>query len=141
MQDQKKDPLVLLAPVLLIVLNVFLFSPFSIYQGNLSEFQIPLLNLMVGYLVPALFIAALLFWTGRLLQYNQRYISVLLALGILIWLQGNIFTWEYGLLDGQGINWQAGIWRGFFDGVIWALLIFLSVINTFLKSPNLRVSC
>ena len=128
MQDQKKDPLVLLAPVLLIVLNVFLFSPFSIYQGNLSEFQIPLLNLMVGYLVPALFIAALLFWTGRLLQYNQRYISVLLALGILIWLQGNIFTWEYGLLDGQGINWQAGIWRGFFDGVIWALLIFLSVI-------------
>lgn len=128
MMDQKKETVSLLWPVLLVVFNIFLFGPFSIYQGNVSEFQIPLLHLIIGSLVVGLLIAALLYFIGRLLKNTRRYISVLLALGVMIWLQGNIFVWEYGLLDGQGIDWKSGWWRGFIDGGVWVLLIFLAVI-------------
>ena len=38
---------------------------------------------------------------------------------ILLWAQGNLMVWEYGLLDGRSIDWTKDTWRGWLDFSIW----------------------
>ncbi len=111
-----------------IAANIFLFSPFTIYKGNINEFIIPLTTILTFFLFPALIIASTLCVIGLLLpkKFHQRYISILFAIGILIWLQGNIIVWKYGVFDGKGIDWSVGIWRGWLDGAIWCVLIIFA---------------
>jgi len=58
-------------------------------------------------------------------KYIYLYVSLLGMIGILLWIQGNIFVWKYGLLDGHGIDWTRNIWRGWFDGLFWILLLII----------------
>jgi hypothetical protein len=85
---------------------------------------------LISFVIPAVFLVLILFVFGALLRNkaNERYVSLLLVLGILTWLQGNFFVWNYGLLDGQGFNWSQSVWRGWIDGTIWILLLALAVI-------------
>jgi hypothetical protein len=48
-------------------------------------------------------------------------------LGILIWLQGNILVWKYGLLDGEGIDWSKHVWRGL-DALFWTVALILCFV-------------
>jgi hypothetical protein len=34
-------------------------------------------------------------------------VSMLTMAGFLMWLQGNILVWQYGVLDGKDIDWDA----------------------------------
>jgi len=128
MSDKKNKRILLIGPVLLIVFNIFIFGPFTIFQGNTDEFQISFTNLILYFIVPAILMFLILFILGSILRNNQRYISILLSLGVLIWFQGNILVWKYGLMDGQGINWNQGVFRGIIDGLIWIIIIILAII-------------
>ena len=57
----------------------------------------------------------------------RRYQAVLAAAAILIWLQGNILVWDYGVLDGRDIDWLAGSWRGVLDAAIWIVVLLLAI--------------
>jgi hypothetical protein len=118
----------LLGPILLIVINLFIIGPFTLFLGNIGEFRFPLSQLIVFFILAAIILLLVLVTIGILLPNNQRYISILLSLGVLIWFQGNILVWKYGLMDGQGINWQHNVWRGWLDGALWVLLILAAVI-------------
>ena len=113
-----------------IAATIFLFLPFTIYKGNINEFIIPLTTILTFFLFPALIIASILCAIGLLLPKgpHQRYISILFVIGILIWMQGNILVWKYGLLDGQGIDWTIGTWRGWVDGTLWIVLLVTAYI-------------
>lgn len=115
---------------LLIVSIIFLFIPFTIYQGNIDEFAVPLTSILCYLLMPALIILFLLVCLGLALPENghRRYISILFILAILIWIQGNIFVWKYGLMNGQTIDWTTGIWRGWIDAGLWALMLMVGFI-------------
>ncbi|NIO41950.1 MAG: hypothetical protein GTO41_18345, partial [Burkholderiales bacterium] len=52
-----------------------------------------------------------------------RYFAVLAGLAVLVWLQGNILVWDYGVLDGRNIDWISGAWRGVLDIAIWCLVL------------------
>lgn len=125
-----------LPPALLIVLNIFLFGPFTIYKGNLSESAVPLISILSFYLIPALVLFLVLAGTGLLLpnKLHRRYISIVFVIGVLIWLQGNLLVWKYGLLDGKAFDWSKGEWRGWVDGGLWLLL--LAVGFCFYKKVN-----
>jgi hypothetical protein len=122
--------LILLSVSALIVANIFLFGPFTLYAGNVEEFTVPLASILGFLLIPALVLVALLCAAGFFLPDGAycRYVSVLFALGLLIWLQGNLLVWKYGLLDGQGIDWSQGTWRGWVDGAVWAALLATAFI-------------
>ena len=47
---------------------------------------------------------------------------------ILLWIQGHFLVWEYGLLDGQNVEWSDHKWRGWVDGLLWVLLLSVACI-------------
>lgn len=117
----------ILSPAFLIVLNIFLFTPFTIYQSNISEFAVPLMSIIKFLFVPCIILIFIFIAVGLLLpkKLHTRFISLLFCLGILIWLQGNILVWKYGLFDGQGIDWTKNVWRGWLDGSLWIMLLII----------------
>ncbi|MBC8459032.1 MAG: sulfatase-like hydrolase/transferase [Deltaproteobacteria bacterium] len=119
-----------LPPALLIVLNIFFFGPFNIYNGNASEFAVSLVSILYLYLLPSLVLLSILTGIGLLLpnKLHRRYVAIIFVVGVLIWLQGNILVWKYGLLDGQGFDWTKGLWRGWIDGSLWLLLLSLGFV-------------
>jgi len=123
-----------LPPSLLIVLNIFLFGPFIIYKGNMDEFAVSLASILSLYFLPALLLLAILAGIGLLVpsKLHRRYVSIIFVTGVLIWLQGNILVWQYGLLDGRSIDWSANTWRGWIDGTVWVLL--LTIVCFFYKN-------
>ena len=117
-----------LPPALLIVLNIFFFGPFNIYNGNASEFAVSLVSILYLYLLPSLVLLSILTGIGLLLpnKLHRRYVAIIFVVGVLIWLQGNILVWKYGLLDGRSIDWSADTWRGWIDGSVWVLLLIIA---------------
>ena len=118
-----------LSPSILIASNLFLFSPFTIYQGNIGEFTASLMTILMYFVYPFLLLVSILCAAGLLLpkKYNDKYVSILFVFGVLIWIQGNILVWKYGLLDGQSIDWTKDVWRGWIDGALWVTLFFVSI--------------
>ena len=99
-----------LPPVVLILSNIFFFGPFTIYQGNINEFAIHFISIIKYFLYPSLILFSILSAFGALLPegFHKRYVSILFILGILLWLQGNVFVWNYGVLGKGDIDWTKG---------------------------------
>jgi hypothetical protein len=120
-------------PLFLIISQIFFIGPTTIYLGNISEFDVSFLAVLKHYGIPALIIALIFLGIGFLLsrKYLVLYISLIFAIGILLWVQGNFLVWEYGLLDGQGFDWTKNVWRGWVDGTLWiAFLIMACLFHT-----------
>lgn len=126
----KKPVLRTLGLLLILVANVFLFTPFTLYVGNLDEFTAPIWPMLALYGIPALAFTALLMVVGMFLgeARYRRYAVLIATLGLLLWLQGNLLVWEYGLLDGQNIDWTLGAWRGWVDLGIWIAAIVAAMV-------------
>jgi hypothetical protein len=129
MNIDRNKLLELLGPSLLIVLNFFIFVPYTIYHGNIGEFDIPLKSIFSYFIIPGILLVSVLIVIGLfLLSKNlyERYISLLFIFGLLIWLQGMVVVWRYGELDGRGINWGENLWKGWIDGTLWIMLFILA---------------
>jgi hypothetical protein len=109
--------------------NIFLFAPFTLYVGNLDEFNVSFPTLLSLYFRPAIFLIAAFGLVGAILTASvfRRYLVFLAAISVLLWFQGSILVWEYGLLDGRGIDWTEGTWRGWLDLGIWIGVILATV--------------
>lgn len=132
-----------LAPILLLVSTLFLFTPASIYESNSTEFGISLLVLMKLHLLPAVLILLILAFIGVLLprRFSTLYASLMLALGVMLWVQGNILLWRYGSLDGQDFDWTTGAWRGWVDSALWlSVLLLACVFRNRIRKATLPIS-
>lgn len=112
-----------------IAANLFLFAPFTLYTGNVDEFNVPLTSILEEYIWWACLALAGLPLPAMFLRGHRRtaWIAFLAALCVLLWLQGNILVWDYGVLDGRSIDWLDGLWRGVLDGAIWIGLILVAL--------------
>ena len=119
----------LLAVAAIPVATVTLFATTAIYAGNASEFSSSLPPLLAIILPYAGGLAVALALMGSLLtkRGQDRYTTFLSALAVLLWLQGNILVWNYGVFDGSSINWMTGVWRGILDVSIWIAVILLAI--------------
>ena len=118
------------SPSLFLVFNIFFFGPYTIFQGNLDEFSVPLLSILRSLLLPALGLLVLLSLIGLLLSARAQrlYVSIIFVVGVLVWLQGNFLVWKYGLLNGQAFDWSKNAWRGWADGTLWIGLLILACL-------------
>lgn len=119
-----------LAPTILISSIFFLFGPFTIYSGNLSEFQVSLIDILKYYAVPGVVLIGLFLIVGMVVPMRclHIYVSFLFMVGILLWIQGSFLVWEYGLLDGQTVDWGKKGWRVWIEGTFWVFLLFVAFI-------------
>ena len=116
-----------LPPALLVLGNLFLFGPATIFRGNTTEFSSSFVEILQLYSKP--FILAFLGLTllGFILPRKliAKYLALLFTLGLLLWLQGNFLVWDYGVLDGNLIRWEGYKWQGWVDISLWLLLLIL----------------
>jgi hypothetical protein len=117
-------------PALLVPLQLFFFGPYTIYSGNVQEFSAPFWSLVV-YLVPMILaIAAGLVLIGIVLpaRFFQHYVVALVAIGVVLWAQGNLMVGDYGVLNGQDIDWSGHAWRNRYELALWIGLPVASVL-------------
>ena len=122
--------LLVLFPALLVPLQLLLFGPHTIYSGNVQEFSAPFWSLVVHLAPMILAVAGALTLVGIVLPAKvfEYYVVGLVALGVTIWAQGNLMVGDYGVLNGQDIDWSGHAWRNSYELALWILVPVVSVI-------------
>jgi len=138
-QPVQNKKLTVIAMTAILSLNIFIFSPWSLYLTNIEQFTTSLLEVMKLCLIPALILCLLFVPVFALLPAkNMHRVAALLAMfSILIWFQGNVLLWDYGILDGRNIVWSKHVWRGWIDGILWTTAIVS--VYTFYKKIGMLV--
>jgi hypothetical protein len=140
--EQKKQWPNALAAALLLSFTLFFFCPLQIYLTNTLEFtfRFPgLLGLLfLLALASSLLLGLMLFPFSTRSILRQRAQALIFALGLLLWLQGNILVWRYGPLDGRLINWNGKIILGLIDGAIWLIVLVFFQIKCKSLLPRMR---
>lgn len=115
-------------PFFTVLAIILLFGPIIIYVGNINEFSALLKNMFLWFLLIIIIFVLIGGVLYLLLPLNLRkyWISCLTFLAVLLWIQGNLLVWKYGLFDGQGILYQYVDWRGF-DVLIWIVLLAVTI--------------
>ena len=124
-------------------LKIFFFCPLTIYITNAEEMRVGFQTLAWLYVLPFLACTALIAVAGVVLPRGPRqfYGAVLAAIGVLLWLQGDILLWDYGPLDGTFIDWQREAWKGHVDTPIWVAVIAAAVYWRRRVLPLVRPLC
>jgi hypothetical protein len=104
--------------------TLFFFGPAHIYFSNIKEFSSSFFNIFPAFLMLSVVCAIILAAVSAFLKaFFQPVISLLFCCSSLLWLQGNVLVWNYGLLDGREINWSAKGNLGLIDCSIWIILL------------------
>lgn len=120
----------MLAVMLALVLPPFLLIPLQIHSANIYDFSAGLADVLPGLL--GLAAISLLLGLLLMLVLSIRWPRLVMAVGaglaFLIWLQGQVMVWDYGVLDGSAINWRAYRGREALELVVWILVLCAAVV-------------
>ena len=119
-----------LFPALLGPSQLLLFGPWTVHGANRNEFLVSFSGLApqwIWLLGPVVGILAAL---GVILPagWFRRYVAALFALGVLLWVQGNLLVADYGLLDGGGLDLASHAWRAPFELSLWVVVVALATV-------------
>jgi len=133
-------PATVAAVVTLFATTLLVFGPGTVYLTNAIEFSNTLGDLLLaGAVLTAVisFLLTALLFGLRVLgpAFLEKGLSVVFALGVLLWFQGNFLLWNYGPLDGRTIPWSAMVRFGVIDGLVWIAVIAASFL---LSRPLLK---
>lgn len=116
-----------MAPALLLGLNLLIFGTFTVFSQNNGEFLIAYTEALNHYYLPALLIflgaCAVPLVLG---QGVSRFFSLILfVLAMASYIHGNLLLWNTGILDGNQLD-LSRTWRSLIDALIWAALAWLA---------------
>jgi len=119
----------ILAIAMLFPFTLSLFGPAQIFFGNTLDFPFAFAAAFPPLFLLAAFMAALLFSLFMLLRgrWREKALALFFALGVLLWLQGNLLLRDYGPLDGREIAWDKRGPAGLVDGALWVAVIVLAL--------------
>ena len=98
----------LLASSGLLAFTLFIFAPINIYLNNVNEFWFRLSQFWWVMAILGVVVFLLTFGFGMLLKGKllNLYVTLLFALTVVLYLQGNFFNISYGELNGEQVNWS-----------------------------------
>lgn len=107
--------------IFFVLFQIFISFPIATWKRNKFNFEAPLTYsysvlgiTAIGISLLSIIIAFLLPKTAR------RVFSVFfLILGVTIMVQQNFLNWDYGILDGQALNFDRNFGLGFLDITLW----------------------
>lgn len=126
-----------------LVANLFLFMPYTLYVGNSSELTVSFGAIFKVYLPLVMLLVGVLAFVAMLLPRSLYlvFLSLIATASMLLWIQGNLLVWDYGLLDGRSIDWAADASRGWLEIGIWVSALVLTVVaNRRLKQHIIRAA-
>lgn len=113
------------------ILTAFFFSAMNVYYINIAEFDFTAVKAGIHLIVMCAVVTMAV--TGAVSFFGHRTIEkfavLFIALGILAWLQANILPWDYGMLDGKEIEWDAKKIYGYLDGAMWIFGLTLAFLK------------
>jgi hypothetical protein len=124
-------------PALLVTLQLSVFGPHTIYSGNEGEFTASFWALERHLVGPAcgLFAALVALGVAGPARWRRGYVSVLFAVGIVLWIQANLLVADYGPLDGNAIDWSVHDWRNKYEIALWAGIPAAAVLTAARIAP------
>jgi len=130
MQIELKRIIGLLSVSIMVASNILLFGPFNIYQGNIAEFDFSLFSSLSDCVFPFIIFSLTACIIGLLLPQRiyKRYVTLLVAIGVLLYIQGNFFVWDYGLFGTGDIDFNEKSWRGWIDCSVWVVVLIVSFV-------------
>ena len=116
------------------------FAPSSIFFPNRLEFSSTYFEIIIYLILTAAGMIILLMVSLNLLPERMfpRGVSLMVALSLLLWLQGNILKWNYGIFDGRDILWDGKIWCGVIDTTVWCLFLGIALFKPAIFHNRLR---
>jgi len=122
--------LTVLFPALLVPLQLLLFGPHTIYSANVQEFSASFWSLVVHLAPMILAVAGVLLLAGVVMpaRFFKHYVVALVGLGVVLWVQGNLIVGDYGVLNGQEIDWSGHAWRNRYELALWIALPVMAVV-------------
>jgi Sulfatase/PA14 domain len=118
----------LLGPVLL-----FLAGPHTIFAANRSEFDVAFADIAWPRLIAAAAVSWMLLLTlgaaTCLLSDRVRraYVALLVAFGMLLWVQATLMVADFGPLYGEGLDLSRFAWRAPLEAGIWVVGVWLAL--------------
>ncbi len=131
MSDSRwRRALLVLFPALFPPLQLFVFGAHTLYASNQQEFSAPFWNIGVHLLPLVAGITAALVLVGMFLPEKlfRHYVVGLVGVGIVLWIQGNLIVGDYGVLNGEDIDWSSHAWRNRYEPVLWVALPTICVV-------------
>ena len=108
------------------------FGPATLYYTNIFEYGYTF-SIIGPYLIALTILFGISLTFLSLLfkgKTQQRIICIIFAMGLLLYIQGNILVWDYGLLNGQEIIWNNYLINGIFESLIWIAIIAFSLLKS-----------
>ena len=120
-----------IGPVLLVVLPLCLFGPYTIFSGNQQEFSAPFGVLIRPVLLAGAAVAAILLALGIALPQRAFgvFTSLLFGVGLVLWIQGNFLVADYGAFTGAPIDWSVESWRNPYEIALWMVVPLVAVVG------------
>ncbi len=110
--------------------TLLVIVPVIVFASNETEFSAGLVSMLRHVVLPLCLMVAI----GALLLaalpeiLYRTLVAILLALLVLVYLQGSFMLWDYGVFDGQRIQWQDFARQGYIDATIWVIVLTSAVI-------------
>ena len=119
-----------LFPALLGPSQLLLFGPWTVHDTNRTEFLVGFWELAPGWVWLIGPVVGALAGLGIVMpaRWFPRYVAGLCAVGVLLWVQGNLLLADYGLLDGGGLDLTSHAWRTPFEAGLWVCVLMLAVV-------------
>ena len=119
-----------LAVLLAVVAPVLLLIPIQIHSDNIYDIGVGLHQILPSLLTMVALVAGL--GLGLLLVLPRRWYRLLMAiatgLAVMVWIQGQILVWDYGVLDGREIEWWSLPGRALIDTLLWVVVLVFVVV-------------
>lgn len=105
-------------------LTLLIFIPSNIYFYNTSEFNYYYYELFVAALIIVIIINIIIFPVLIFIKKQKSgIVSIIFALSVLIWIQGYLLNWNYGIEDGRITEISKLTKNITFDTSVWIIFI------------------
>jgi len=109
--------------IVVLLFQIFVSYPVAVWTRNKLNFEASLTDsfIIFGIALLAILITAVFVAICVPKSLHRKFLPVVLALGLLTYVQQNFMNWEYGILDGDTINFSENNSRGIIDGAVWVI--------------------
>ena len=116
--------------ILLLTVTITVFGPIELYFTNYEEFWFTLKDILIVSIVQMIGCIVIFTVIGLVLRGKARdlYSAILFAVGIALYVQGNYVNIDYGVLNGEAIDWSVYPVYAVLDTLCWILLIVVVIV-------------
>lgn len=129
----------LIPAMLFFIVTYAIFTPSSLYFGNIKEFSlkythiVPILLLVSPILVLGIYLAALCLSNEK---YLHVFIAVIFSISISLYVQGNFLNPELPTLDGTEVNWELYNTANIISSGFWGLCLVVCLAFSWFRKER-----